>query len=166
VTGRTPDILFEYARDRHVSMEVAREHFEFYFQSDEQAVRNHLDHWRQVRRDHKLLDNVAPSPAYDGAVLRALHDLGRPVRVGELAELLKKRFPVVGDRTRVRSMWTGPRLARACQRLVDEHLATANPIQTGAGPTQVALAYALTDKGRDRAAELKPGDPRPAEWRP
>jgi hypothetical protein len=171
MTDRLPAIVLEYARESELSVDVAREHFELYYDSDENLVRAAIENDRRRSRQYKLLRDLTPAVAYDNEVLRALRDLGSPALVGDLARVLTDRWPANVDgpyrpgEYLTRQMWSGQRLARACQRLKDERLVNAEPVQVGAGPTQIALAYSLTENGADRARHLEATGPRPPEWR-
>ncbi|MDQ3740111.1 MAG: hypothetical protein M3320_10255 [Actinomycetota bacterium] len=159
-----PPIVAEYARELGTGIDVAHEHFRLYYGSDEDLIRAAIYSSRRTRREMALLQDLTPAVAYDNEVLRALDDLRSPVRVGELTRVLSERWPAPAPHL-TRSMWSGQRIARACKRLRDGGLLRAVPVQVGAGVTQIALAYSLTDGGAKRARELHPTDPRPTEWR-
>jgi hypothetical protein len=165
MSDRLPMIVHEYASDSQLSIEVAREHFELYFNSDENLVRQAIENHRRSVRDHRLLDHLTPSVTYDNEVLRAVGEFASPVRVGDLARVLADRWPARGAHYLTARMWSGNRIARSCQRLLDDDLVRADPVQLGAGATQIVLTYSLTDSGVDRASKVAETDPRPAEWR-
>jgi hypothetical protein len=171
MSTRVPPIVLEYAREAQLSIEVAREHFELYYNGDENLVRAAIENGRRRTREYNLLRSLTPSVAYDNEVLRALGDVRRPALVADIARLLTDRWPANVDgpyrhgRYLTEKMWSGNRLARACHRLMDERLVRAEPVHVGGGDTQIALAYSLTDDGVDRVRHLNASDPRPQEWR-
>jgi hypothetical protein len=87
----TPPIVVEYARENQMDLDVALEHFEVYYDSDEDRVRRAIDHQRRRRRDSDLLRGLTPSVAYDNEVLRALGRLGRRALVGDIASTFTRR---------------------------------------------------------------------------
>lgn len=165
MSDRLPPIVREYASELQMSIEVAQEHYELYYDRDENRVRNAIENRRTGARETRLLDGLTPSVAYDNEVLRAVGEFASPVRVGDLSGVLMDRWPAQGRRYLTGKMWSGQRIAQACQRLAGDGFVRAEPVQIGAGATQVALAYSLTKKGGERAHRLGPNDPRPDEWR-
>jgi hypothetical protein len=126
MSDRLPMIVHEYASESRLSIEVAREHFELYYSSDENLVCEAIENRRRSLRQQRLLRLLTPSVTYDNEVLRAVGEFATPVRVGDLARVLADRWPARGDHYLTAKMWSGNRIARACQRLLDERMSRSS----------------------------------------